>query len=311
MVNLKIIDAVDVFSNEDALSYMVSVFEETPFVCGEYEYKGKKKLVCIMDSGCVIFPEDYKIEDETARNVVFDENYNVTHFDDGDYVVDLQYGVPIYTGGLDPNKDIGINVIKRDEPDTDGYNGVILFNQADSVTGEELLITYQINVSDDSRNKIYGVNLLRPNSYVFTMPGLFKKKTRRYMRYNIDSNDLFYDGVALQDFGLVEFIKNGSYSLIKENSVVRYLNSPFIMRDGRTRTDFPFSKALKEEEIKYLVLSKGFLAEVPEIVYKFYNDRTCPEYEEGLEVVAAIKKVLGDNKDFSEEQKILVKINNE
>ena len=55
MVNLKIIDAVDVFSNEDALSYMVSVFEETPFVCGEYEYKGKKKLVCIMDSGCVIF----------------------------------------------------------------------------------------------------------------------------------------------------------------------------------------------------------------------------------------------------------------
>lgn len=113
-----------------------------------------------------------------------------------------------------------------------------------------------------------------------------KKKGRMLKTYSLveaERGSFFYDATAIREFGLQTFLKRGSYSLMKEDFIYRYVRS-YGKKKHFTFGDF--AQPYKEEEMYALLESKGFQTSIPEEILSFYNEFT----EESIADYVAIAK---------------------
>jgi hypothetical protein len=81
-----------------------------------------------------------------------------------------------------------------------------------------------------------------------------------------------YNFVAISEHGLLNVLKEGSYSLVKERTANRYLKSYYVKRDGTPlEMPWPLCKFYKEEDVISELTELGFGTEVPDELLYLYN----------------------------------------
>ena len=165
-----------------------------------------------------------------------------------------------------------VDLLKSDMgPKFDGYDGIFQYSQYNNVTDEQLILYFQHMIREDG--KVFEQHLVNPYLIVFQRNlSNGKIKSTTYAKNEIDSykSKSNYDLLTIQEYGLVEFLKSGSYALQKEDKVVRY-HKVLMETQNTLVTAFPFTAGSKIEEMNAMIEAKGFKHDVPDYAVRLWN----------------------------------------
>ena len=199
-----------------------------------------------------------------------------------------------------------LTLIKRvNGEDIDGYNGLAIYSQYDAERDMRVIHTYQHMYNQDER--IYDMHLKKPftiileDNAVKADKGEIKSQSETFIKSDYDLRDepIGFGLATIKDFGLIPFMKNGSYSLQKQDQITRYYKVLGKHKDNSAVTLFPFCRQYKIEELNEKVKQLGFGTEVPELLLDIYN-RDERRLNRFVEIVNELKSIEldQDNKSF-------------
>lgn len=221
---------------------------------------------------------------------VFDKDYQFVLLDNGVMLIDEMKN-RYY---LQLSKDINeLNGVLN--------NAVLDFGQYKANDDISLTMRYEQMAHGEINNKkLYGAYIRDPFLYIFENGVLgksyFRKRKDAFYRMDFDIRDnrWQYDLVALREFGIDAITSDNTVSLYdNEVSFSRFYRELFHIGDYITITGFPFLKGIKVQDMKDIVLSKGFLLNIPDTLIDFFNNR-----EFIIEEYQAIIDVYNKNLEF-------------
>lgn len=221
---------------------------------------------------------------------VFDKDYQFVLLDNGVMLIDEMKN-RYY---LQLSKDINeLNGVLN--------NAVLDFGQYKANDDISLTMRYEQMAHGEINNKkLYGAYIRDPFLYIFENGVLgesyFGKRKDAFYRLDFDimDNRWQYDLVALREFGIDAITSDNTVSLYdNEVSFSRFYRELFHIGDYITITGFPFLKGIKVQDMKDIVLSKGFLLNIPDTLIDFFNNR-----EFIIEEYQAIIDVYNKNLEF-------------
>lgn len=221
---------------------------------------------------------------------VFDKDYQFVLLDNGVMLIDEMKN-RYY---LQLSKDINeLNGVLN--------NAVLDFGQYKANDDISLTMRYEQMAHGEINNKkLYGAYIRDPFLYIFENGVLgksyFRKRKDAFYRMDFDimDNRWQYDLVALREFGIDAITSDNTVSLYdNEVSFSRFYRELFHIGDYITITGFPFLKGIKVQDMKDIVLSKGFLLNIPDTLIDFFNNR-----EFIIEEYQAIIDVYNKNLEF-------------
>lgn len=214
---------------------------------------------------------------------VFDKDYQFVLLDNGVMLIDEMKN-RYY---LQLSKDINeLNGVLN--------NAVLDFGQYKANDDISLTMRYEQMAHGEINNKkLYGAYIRDPFLYIFENGVLgksyFRKRKDAFYRMDFDimDNRWQYDLVALREFGIDAITSDNTVSLYdNEVSFSRFYRELFHIGDYITITGFPFLKGIKVQDMKDIVLSKGFLLNIPDTLIDFFNNREfiIEEYQAIIDV---------------------------
>ena len=214
---------------------------------------------------------------------VFDKDYQFVLLDNGVMLIDEMKN-RYY---LQLSKDINeLNGVLN--------NAVLDFGQYKANDDISLTMRYEQMAHGEINNKkLYGAYIRNPFLYIFEKGVLgksyFEKRKDAFYRLDFDIRDnrWQYDLVALREFGIDAITSDSTVSLYdNEVSFSRFYRELFHIGDYITITGFPFLKGIKVQDMKDIVLSKGFLLNIPDTLIDFLNNREfiIEEYQAIIDV---------------------------
>ncbi len=185
-----------------------------------------------------------------------------------------------------------LRMVERSEfASKDGYTGVIVHHQRNDETKEDLIVSYQNQYRKDGH--IYPCNLQRP----FVVCFVKGNKVTRYLNFRTNRDYLSYDVITIKEYGLLEFLKNGSYALQGSHEINRYFKIKYQKSDGTCVILTPISVGYTEEEMQQMIKDKGFKVGVSQYVIDYFNGE-YEEIEEYRELALALQQLdLEESKD--------------
>lgn len=223
----------------------------------------------------------YKCDNFFAVFYFLDEEiyYNVFEVDENGVVINASFDeFAICKSG-------SLIIIKREEvfetvdfiksytgPRYDGYDGVFQYTQSNSEMDEQLILYYQHMSREDG--KVFREHLVNPYLIIFQSnleKGRIKSITYVKNEFDYYDNQQDYDLLTIKEYGLFNFLKNGSYELQKENKLVRYYKV-FMETPKCLMTGFPFLLGDRLEKLKKVIEKKGFKTEVPDYAISLWNN---------------------------------------
>ncbi len=241
--------------------YEINESEEGDFY--HIEYSGKIMYLHRKDEVFTLF--SYEGEYLNCEQFTIDEDYRVNSISLSEHIVYLDKNGYNF---LDENGNylsLHFKEIEESEED-DLYNGFVSFSQYNNHTKETIVITYPYFFRKDCPKKLLSLESMEPMELLFKKFGILNKK---YFCYEGECGTLFYALVAIKDYGLKEFLKNGSYSLEKSSYVKRFIR--FFGNDEGFNF-FPFCHAYREGDMYIMLKNKGFLTDIPKELLSFHND---------------------------------------
>ncbi len=189
--------------------------------------------------------------------------------------------------------------------DIDGYSGLAIYSQYDEKKDMRVIYTYQHMYNQDER--IYDMHLQKPftifieDNVTKAGSGEVKPQSESFIKGDYDLRDepIGFSLATIKDFGLIPFMKNGSYSLQKQDKITRYYKILGQHKDNSAITLFPLCRQYKIEELNERVKQLGFGTEVPELLLNIYNrdERRLNRFVEIINEIKAIE-LDQDNKSF-------------
>ena len=188
---------------------------------------------------------------------------------------------------------------RNGEVDRDKINGVVAFVQYNPRKDKRVTISYQQYKGDDTKKGYVYESTFNKDPFAITFEGhvLLKEKFhlpriyKRYIRVDGRYGESMYDILTIHDYGLISFLKEGSYSLQKSNSISRYYR---IIKDnfrGYTITTYPFGIQHSVEDMKTRLSKDGFSIEPSEKLIDIFNCSPGPEYDEFIEIAQSLKEL--------------------
>ena len=183
------------------------------------------------------------------------------------------------------------------EVDRDRINGVVAFLQYNPRNDRRVTISYQQYKADDSKKGYVFESTFNkdPFAIAFERNVLLKEKYhiprtyKRYVRVDGKYGDAMYDILTIHDYGLIPFLREGSYSLQSSNSISRYYR--IIKNDfrGYTITTYPFGPQHSVEDMKERLGKYGFGIKPPKQLVDIFNCNLGPEFDEYIEISETLK----------------------
>lgn len=256
MIKVKEMSELEMHKYGVIFQCVFDLFNDFEGVYFKIEVNGQEKILQRKDNLCVL----YTLEDEkTVSYEMFslDEEYNVSQAGFDDYELTM-YGDLFTVQERNSSIVQSLKLYKRtDGVDNDGYDGLIIFVQYDIKKKTRITLTYQQIF--DKENSIYYYAKERMPLQVVIEYGVFV------------NDEVGYTLTAMNEYGLLNVLKNGSYNLLREDRTVRYVKSLFIDFKGNYRDAWPFTNLLKAEEIESLIKKYKFNTRIPDFIISLYN----------------------------------------
>lgn len=256
MIKVKEMSELEMHKYGVIFQCVFDLFNDFEGVYFKIEVNGQEKILQRKDNLCVL----YTLEDEkTVSYEMFslDEEYNVSQAGFDDYELTM-YGDLFTVQERNSSIVQSLKLYKRtDGVDNDGYDGLIIFVQYDIKKKTRITLTYQQIF--DKENSIYYYAKERMPLQVVIEYGVFV------------NDEVGYTLTAMNEYGLLNVLKNGSYNLLREDRTVRYVKSLFIDFKGNYRDAWPFANLLKAEEIESLIKKYNFNTRIPDFIISLYN----------------------------------------
>lgn len=284
---LMILNACSLDEIKDSENYVDIIKENFGNLGGsfyKYNYLEKERVLYCDGLYCIIFNHDGEYLNYGI--LVMDENYNL------DYASLDEFNFSLKDGHLmtwDSSVYETIDFYKKEDSVGDDYDSSIIYIQINSLTGEELVMAYEWN-DRGAYNRLYTYSLQEPYSIAF----LQNKKLQKYVLVKAEQGLLAYDVMTIKDYGMTEFLKNGTYSLNREKEISRYYKVKGTLKNGKPIILYPFSKQYDALEMKTMIKDKGFKEEIPEYLIDFYNGNyeECEEYKEVISAIKGLKNTM-------------------
>lgn len=189
-----------------------------------------------------------------------------------------------------------VSLVKRDEPDYEGYNGYVLHVQYNPDQDVRLIQTFQHNYNADER--IYDMHIQKPFNVIVEQnaakvdAGLKKASRQVYIKdeYDIQDDPIGFSLATIKDFGITKFLQKGSFALQNKEQIVRYYKVLRVDSNGGAVTRFPLCRQYKQEDITEIIEEYGFNSHISELLLDIYNS-DYPLLPFLRDVVASVKNV--------------------
>lgn len=189
-----------------------------------------------------------------------------------------------------------VSLVKRDEPDYEGYNGYVLHVQYNPDQDVRLIQTFQHNYNADER--IYDMHIQKPFNVIVEQnaaevdAGLKKASRQVYIKdeYDIQDDPIGFSLATIKDFGITKFLQKGSFALQNKEQIVRYYKVLRVDSNGGAVTRFPLCRQYKQEDITEIIEGYGFNSHISELLLDIYNS-DYPLLPFLRDVVASVKNV--------------------
>lgn len=197
-------------------------------------------------------------------------------------------GLEVYFGDsvyfVDSNKiEHYIDLVPSAEMDDQGYDGYVTYKQYNPNNDTLCEIRYQHMYREmDGKPIIYGYHTKKMDCVYIdeefstkSRPsiGFLPKRAKYYSKVEFDDDMVGSKWVAIKEYGLMNFLLNGTYQLQIEKTAIRYVKTKYLGLDGNSHDFWPFGEQIKEEDMAAFVQSYGFQTEVPLQMIEIYNGR--------------------------------------
>lgn len=292
MIELKKMSREEVNSKPFLINQIFDLYGGVPGEFYSYQYVGEDRWLYRDDLYCTILG----IEGEyiVYTSFMLDEDYDVCYMEFDEFSVAKNKNGEKLLYREEASIAESLTMQKRnDGASNNDLDGLITHHLINTNSGEELLITYKALYRENP--DYYQSLFYRPFIFSFINKG----KVEQYMQYTTSTDYLSYDIITIKEFGLAEFLQNGSYALQKDRNITRYFKIKAQLSDGRCVLLYPLSKAFKEEDMNKKLEEKGFSRRVNDCVLDYYNGAylECAEYKDLAEALQSYDKAqLSDKK---------------
>ncbi len=275
MVNLEKMNVEELNNNQFLTNQIMDLYGEVSGDFFSYCYNGEERWLYRDDLYCTILGLDGEYVLYTS--FMIDEEYNLFYMDFDDFIVSRsrngemllwQEGSPIAES---------LAMQKRSKrASINDLDGLITHYQVNFATKEELIIAYKTLYKE--KQEFFQSNFLKPLAFSFINDG----KVEQYLEFTTNIDNLSYDLITIREYGLTQFLQNGSYALQKDKSITRYFKIRGQKSDGTCLLFYPFFKGYTLEEMDALITQKGFKRDVCDNMLDYYNGNylECDEYKE-------------------------------
>ena len=281
--------------SEEEIPKYTPIFMCVGELFGDYEgvyfkllIDAKEYILQRRDDLFVLFQVD---EEQAVSYEMFtvDEEYNITSAGFDDFEMHTVSGDRVIQKRDSNNIESLIFIKRKDGEDVDGYDGTVGYVQYNQEKDVRLMLIFQQMYN--SQEKVYAYHIDKPPFQILIEKGLGAKqrgslvpvRTRRYMRgdYDVRDHPYLYNIAVIKDYGLMEFLDKGAYSLQKDNQIIRYYRMLAKTSEGYAVTAFPFGKQYKFEDFLPEFEEYGFKDKVPNYLIELHNDdnRDLNRYE--------------------------------
>ena len=235
-----------------------------------------------------------------VSSYMFDKDYKLKTFAIGN----KQYGyLNERVNAIDNDTGMEQSLLLAEMSNLAEPEGFVTYTQYDHERDIECEIQFKHRYyknTNEERGRIYPYRLTNISSLMIDEhsgakhvgPGLIGKGHEYYTLLEATPEYYDYSLVALKEAGLVEFLKQGSESILKKDRITRYIKGVYMGRDGVFRPLWPLGKTYKEEDINKIIESYGFTTEIPTDLVEIYNNQH--------ELVNKIQELLGKIKVIDE-----------
>lgn len=196
--------------------------------------------------------------------------------------LEIFFGDDVYF--VDKNKiEQHLDLYSFAEPDQDDYNGCVSYKQYNPENDTLCEIRYQHMYREvDGKPIIYGYHTKKIDCLYIDeqytkksrpRKGILPNRSKYYSKVEFDSDMVGYKITGIREYGLIDFLTNGSYALQMDRNVIRYARTQYIDAAGNYHDFWPFGEQLKTEEIQELIKGYGFNVELPWQLIEIYNGR--------------------------------------
>lgn len=109
-----------------------------------------------------------------------------------------------------------------------------------------------------------------------------------------------YNIITLREFGLKRFLKEGAYTLQKEDPIKRYFKVWHESNEGNLVLLYPISHIYKLDDIYKLIESKGFMTGPSDEAMSYFNG----EFSERKEIEEVLEAIKAYDKNIDEKMKM-------
>ena len=249
-------------------------------------------FVCINDENKIGFVGrrgNYCLYLDDQRQLPFGikENNKINFYNKGDYNV-FPYGYEEVDGDQPccRSKDGIMHSVISYPMEFDEYcNGAISYFQYSKDLDVLCEIRYRHFYNEkDGKSPIYGYYQNKKIESVYidkeyskndiSKRGFMTKNNHHYELISFSDGMIGYKMIAISEYGLYDVLMNGSYNLLKDDTVNRYIKTFYVTEEGRPlEMMWPFCKFIKEEDILKEIESYGFGVKVPELLIDLYNGK--------------------------------------
>ena len=202
-----------------------------------------------------------------------------------------------------------------DEKDVDDYDGCVSYKQynPNNDTLCEMRFQHMYREIDD-RPIIYGYHtkkidcLYIDEEYTkkgYPKKGILPRRSKYYTKVEFGDDMVGYKMTLIRDYGLIEFLKKGSYGLDVGRNIVRYAKTQFIDLEGNFRDFWPFGEQLNTDSILQMIKDYGFRTELPWQLIEIYNGRN-ELINTILEIVKQMKVISKEVKEKNESDNVAI-----
>lgn len=264
-----------------------------------YEYKGVEKCLYYDDGFGVIFYENG--EYLGYKMFSLDKDLNLVGAQLDDFFYEKEEGIDTF---IDTKTDVRSSLLlyKRpnNEVDRDGCNGILAFVQYNPYNDKRITLSYQQYKDTEEGKGFIFESTVNKYPFVITVENhvLLKQRfnlntrKKRYLRVDGRRNDTIYDLLTINEYGLINFLKEGSYNLQRSDHISRYyriLKENF--RDKYSITTYPigFQHSFEEESKK--MEKEGFRIKPSSEMIRIYNNQEMKEFEEYLDIAKSLENL--------------------
>ncbi|MDE5888500.1 MAG: hypothetical protein K2H20_00600 [Bacilli bacterium] len=297
MVELKKMNREEVNSKPFLINQIYDLYGDIPGEFYSYQYEGEERWLYRDNLYCTILCLEGKYLAYTS--FMINEDYEPCYMEFGDMSAALNSSGEMFLWKEDSSVAGNLKMQKRNEASSvNDLDGIVINHQLNTETGEDVLISYKTMYREEPQ--FYQSMFMRPFIITFFKNG----KAEQYLQYTTSSGYTSYDIITIKEFGLMEFLQNGSYALQKDSSITRYFKIKGQKEDGTCILLYPFSRAYTIEEMDKMLEEKGFSRNIDEDIIDYYNGN----YEEIAEYKVLIEAIKNYDKSHLDEKALLKKV---